>query len=293
MARPEAFSCPKFCALAVRAAKELRLPRYAIAGALSLGWDAANRTGEPTFRSAAEFEATVGWDGEEGALAALLVEERWLDALENEGGLAFHDFWDHAPKYVLGRRARELARRAKGKTLADVRRDAANARWATRPRVQPNAPESNLHANECKQDANGLTPITGLPTGDREGGEVASPPRRRSPARPAFKAPTIEEVRTYVAEIGAVFSAERFVSFYQQRGWRTGKAPGFPMKDWRAACREWKSRDDEEGRTAPPKGPAGPPAAPDWKRRLDEQDAANAAAEIAEAERLRKGRAVA
>jgi hypothetical protein len=34
--------------------------------------------------------------------------------------------------------------------------------------------------------------------------------------------------------------AQRFVDFYSSKGWTVGKSP---MKDWRAAVRNWASRD--------------------------------------------------
>ncbi len=33
---------------------------------------------------------------------------------------------------------------------------------------------------------------------------------------------------------------ERFVNFYQSKGWKIGRDP---MKDWKAAVRGWSSRD--------------------------------------------------
>lgn len=138
------------------------------------------------------------------------------------------------------------------------------------------------------------------PTEEREGpsadepptlalsGDERNQPKNGSKARPR----SVEEVRAYIAEIGAAFSAEKFLAHQEAAGWKWGKAR-HPVKDWKAVARTWKANDDEQGIAAAPKAQAGPPAVPDWKRRLDDEDAARAAAEVAEAERLRKGRAVA
>lgn len=56
-----------------------------------------------------------------------------------------------------------------------------------------------------------------------------------------FKKPTIEEIRAYFAEkhanaAVAAFEAERFNDYYESNGWYVGKQP---MKDWKAAVRNW------------------------------------------------------
>lgn len=56
-----------------------------------------------------------------------------------------------------------------------------------------------------------------------------------------FQKPSIEEVRAYIKEIGGSFTAEAFVDHYEANGWKIGGKS--PMKDWRAAIRNWKRRD--------------------------------------------------
>lgn len=58
-----------------------------------------------------------------------------------------------------------------------------------------------------------------------------------------FSPPTVEEVKAYCEEKGLSVDAERFVDFYTSKGWKVGNSP---MKDWRAACRNWAKRDAEE-----------------------------------------------
>lgn len=59
-----------------------------------------------------------------------------------------------------------------------------------------------------------------------------------------FSPPTVEQVREYCKERNNSVDAERFVSFYQAKGWLVGKSP---MKDWKAAVRNWE-RPGDEGR---------------------------------------------
>jgi len=71
--------------------------------------------------------------------------------------------------------------------------------------------------------------------------EVCAPTKR-------FVKPSVEEVKAYCESIAASIDCERFVDFYASKGWRVGDAP---MKDWRAAVRNWsrdKSHDHKQPR---------------------------------------------
>lgn len=64
--------------------------------------------------------------------------------------------------------------------------------------------------------------------------------------RKRFVPPTREEVGAYASEKGwseRDFSPERFVDYYESKGWMVGKTP---MKDWKAAARGWVSRQHQE-----------------------------------------------
>lgn len=66
---------------------------------------------------------------------------------------------------------------------------------------------------------------------------------------PRFKAPGEGEVSAYAAEIGCPdFDAAKFVDHYKSNGWKVGGKS--PMKDWRAAVRNWIRRDggSEQGK---------------------------------------------
>jgi predicted phage replisome organizer len=74
--------------------------------------------------------------------------------------------------------------------------------------------------------------------------------REEEPKRKRFAAPTVDEVDGYAKEKGYTgFCAERFVDYYESKGWVVGKSP---MKDWKAAVRGWASRD----RSGKPNNPA-------------------------------------
>lgn len=56
-------------------------------------------------------------------------------------------------------------------------------------------------------------------------------------ARGRFAPPTLEEVKEYCRERGNGVDAQRFVDFYEMKGWMVGKNK---MKDWKAAVRTWE-----------------------------------------------------
>ena len=60
-----------------------------------------------------------------------------------------------------------------------------------------------------------------------------------------FTAPSVTEVQEYITEKGYHMDAEAFVDFYTSKGWKVGSQP---MKDWKAAVRNWNRRDREEKR---------------------------------------------
>jgi hypothetical protein len=78
-------------------------------------------------------------------------------------------------------------------------------------------------------------------------------PHTPSPKK-AFVPPTLEEVMAYCAERGNSVDAQRFIDFYESKGWMVGSSP---MRDWRASVRGWE-RDER----ASPKPGDSPPDTP-------------------------------
>lgn len=60
-----------------------------------------------------------------------------------------------------------------------------------------------------------------------------------------FTPPSVDDVSAYVQAQGYHVNAERFVAFYEQKGWMVGKNH---MKDWKAAVRSWETRWKDEHR---------------------------------------------
>ena len=79
-----------------------------------------------------------------------------------------------------------------------------------------------------------------------------SPPQGEPPAKAEnkkFKKPTIDEINWYCDEAEISIDAEKFYDHYEANGWKIGGKS--PMKDWKAAVRNWYRRDNPNAE--PPK----------------------------------------
>ena len=74
---------------------------------------------------------------------------------------------------------------------------------------------------------------------------------RSGESKKRFRPPTVEEVEAYCFERNNKVDAERFVDFYASNGWRVGKNP---MKDWKAAVRNWERKDPPDNVVSMTKG---------------------------------------
>lgn len=76
--------------------------------------------------------------------------------------------------------------------------------------------------------------------------DISLPPNGVSDTRAArFTPPSADDVSAYVQAQGYHVNAERFVAFYEQKGWMVGKNH---MKDWKAAVRSWDTRWKDDHR---------------------------------------------
>ena len=61
-----------------------------------------------------------------------------------------------------------------------------------------------------------------------------------------FVPPTLENVIGYCQENGLKIDAQRFIDFYESKGWMIGKNK---MKDWKAAVRNWSRQEQSDKKT--------------------------------------------
>ena len=73
-------------------------------------------------------------------------------------------------------------------------------------------------------------------------------PKRASSSSVSRKPPTMDEVQAYCDERGNGLNAERFCDYYAAQGWRLSN--GQPMRDWKAAVRNWEQRAMENPRAS-------------------------------------------
>lgn len=66
--------------------------------------------------------------------------------------------------------------------------------------------------------------------------------RNRTNEGGGFSPPSVEDVSAYADENGLALNADRFIDYYESNGWRVGSNP---MRDWKAAARNWARRDEQ------------------------------------------------
>jgi hypothetical protein len=230
MARPGLTQHIKF----KRLSRDLR-SRIVARGVLELMWEPCYEAGNDYLGTPDDVELSVQWDGESGVLFAALLSSGFIEEIpEQQGRFRVHDLYDHAPNYVQKRMKREAERVARGKTISDLRRDAAYARHRHEDANDMQTADScrRLDANGCKDDAKVCTPAPAPAPALKELGEEspttplvpASPEQKPSGRRKASKS----EPETYPDE---VLEASDFIC----RNWREiatkgGKEPnGEPL----------------------------------------------------------------
>ena len=81
---------------------------------------------------------------------------------------------------------------------------------------------------------------------EEENNNISDSDEPSKPKTKRFKPPTIEEVQAYCKERNNNVDAQRFIDFYEAKGWMLGKNK---MKDWKAAVRTWE-RNDTNGQAS-------------------------------------------
>lgn len=172
MARPGCLNHPKF----LTALRKSGASRALVIGSLEIIWMACYETGNPILGDKFMVEAIAEWTGEPGKLFEALLtcggegQAGFIEEVPGQKGrYQVHDLFHHAPEYVQRRMEREAARTAKGETISEARRRAAQVRWGANGK-QADANDGQLHdANGCKVHANGATPSTQHPAPSTQG----------------------------------------------------------------------------------------------------------------------------
>ena len=103
----------------------LKIPPAHALGHLEMLWLTAHCDGTEVYASIEELEAACGWVGKPGQLAAALCAARLIDK-PTRGQWVIHDYWEHAPDYVVKRHRRK--QEAAADNGGQRRPEAANVR---------------------------------------------------------------------------------------------------------------------------------------------------------------------
>ena len=98
--------------------------------------------------------------------------------------------------------------------------------------TQQNQTEAKKPQSQSQEQSQSNNNPNNLCIGDK------SPKKRAS----RFTPPSVEEVRAYCFERGNNVDPERFVDFYESKGWTVGKNR---MRDWKAAVRNWERTNND------------------------------------------------
>ena len=125
------------------------------------------------------------------------------------------------------------------RSKSEKAKQSASKRWgasAMRTQSDRNANASVSNANASKSDAN-HKPLTI----NQEVLEIGKKTEQKKPTR--FTPPTLDDVAQYCKERGNTINAQRFIDFYESKGWMVGTSK---MKNWKAAVRTWEGKQQEQ-----------------------------------------------
>lgn len=110
--------------------------------------------------------------------------------------------------------------------------------------------QSLRNVTECVTKSNAS--VTECVTNDNESIEIRDKRLdiERNTKERKFKKPTLEEISSYCQERNNSVDAQRFFDYYESKGWLVGKSP---MKDWKAAVRNWERNDQTATHCPAPK----------------------------------------
>lgn len=125
-------------------------------------------------------------------------------------------------------------------TMIDSASDSDEARRQRRCREQKRSSVTNCHDDCDKTSQQALQNVTDTVTNRHESKSKSKRQIKSKSKSVVFTAPTLEEVMTYCKERGNRVDAEKFIAYYESKGWFVGKTK---MKNWKAAVISWEKND--------------------------------------------------
>ncbi len=123
--------------------------------------------------------------------------------------------------------------KASGKTRKQKQANESNASISK----QNEANVQRAKQNEANEAVNVDVDVNGNVNGDVDSVYLGQPSVAED-TRMNFVPPTLEEVEAYCQERKNNISPQRFIDYYETRGWMLGNTP---MESWKAAIRSWES----------------------------------------------------
>ena len=116
------------------------------------------------------------------------------------------------------------------------------AKWEKHQRVRAKQSKFPQFADNCRQmTADDSKPPSNAPVIQSNPNPIQSEYVGQKTKRERFVPPTLEEIKAYCSERNNSVDPGKFLDYYSSNGWKVGKNP---MKDWKAAVRNWE-RDDK------------------------------------------------
>lgn len=258
----------------------MKVSRMVAIGALESMWQFTARftpNGHIGKYPVEEIEAWLGWDGEEGALLAMLEKARWVDR-HPVHGLIVHDWADHCDSFVHTDLAKKTQLFIDGRAPR-IDHDAFNTQSRARIRAEyekiygPEVWESPRNEQEVRDQTNETAKQSGTspglcdenvtsaraipePVPEPEPEPVAE---RATSARTEISADplpdcappigcTVEAIEADLRSRGwhesrAKHTAAKFWETYNRSGWRDGQ--GRRIANWRLQVQRWHDREPD------------------------------------------------
>lgn len=139
--------------------------------------------------------------------------------------------------------------RAKYEEIVEKRREAGKSKGKQTEASDSKCKQMQANANTSKQktpDSDSDSVNDSVSVNDNDSDSVTQTmsvkkEKSKKEKRKRFSPPTPEEVMDYAFEKGLSIDAEKFCDYYESNGWKVGRNP---MKDWRAAVRNWAKRSE-------------------------------------------------
>lgn len=167
-------------------------------------------------------------------MRSAVIYGSFLDATEDLDPELFKSIWLIILRYAIDRVEPEKLSPME-KVIFELVRPNIDNNLNRRKTIDNNCEQLQTIADNCKQK-----PTASNDEDEDVDVDVDVDVEKKKRPRPRFRAPSIDEVRAYCKERSSTVDPEKFIAYYEANGWMVGRNH---MKDWKAAVRNWESRE--------------------------------------------------